>query len=70
MGKNVALNRNSGRVMTNTRSKSCQVRTNVVAAVPRPAAANPMSTDAGTASSASGVEARPSRSITTMNPMA
>ncbi len=29
-----------------------------------------MSTDAGTASSARGVETRPSSSITTMNPMA
>ncbi len=43
----MAENRNSGTLTRVTNSKSCQLRMNVVAAIPAAANANPVSTAAG-----------------------
>ena len=67
-GKNVPENRNIGRTTSWTRSKSCQVFMNEVAAIPTAPNANPMSNADGIARITHGEDARPRTSITTRKP--
>ena len=60
-------NRNIGSVASMTNSKCCQLFMYVVAAIPAPAKANPISSAAGTASTAQAECTRPIASMTTMN---
>src|SRR5690349_18921641 len=66
-GKNVAENRNSGTLTRVTYSKSCQLRMNVVAAMPAAAKANPVSSAEGSTPTAQGDLSRPITSITAVN---
>ena len=60
-------NRNIGSVARVTYSKSCQLRMNVVAAIPVAANANPMSRTTPMSNTASGEWISPMASITIMN---
>src|SRR3954468_3539765 len=62
-GTNVPENRNNANCPDAIRSKSCQLRMNVVSAIPNPPNANPTSTEAASATNAGPDVVRP---ITTM----
>jgi hypothetical protein len=66
-GKKVAENKNIGMIASWMNSKSCQLRIQVVAAIPAPANAYPISTAAGSASTAHHDSTRPIAAITTTN---
>ena len=67
-GKNVAENRNIGMVASETYSKSCQLRMYVVSARQAPANAKPISSAAGSASSAHQDSTSPIAAITPRKP--
>ena len=66
-GKNVAENRNIGSVARVTNSKSCQLRMNVVSAMQMPPNASPISSAAGTTSTAHQDDTRSIATITRRN---
>ena len=67
-GKNVAENRNIGIVASETYSKSCQLRMYVVSARQAPANAKPISSAAGSASTAHHDSTSPIAAITARKP--